>query len=283
MKKLKHVKIKNTGILFELLVRQIASDTMNNKTSPANKLIKRHFTHNSELAKELQMYQSLVHEKFNNESKSDKFISAVLSAKKQLNETALRRQKYNLIKDINESFDSTEFFNSRVNNYKTLASIYILFEYAENENPSDMVKSRFSLVEHITSNSKAIKPVETVINETYTSQDKDIRLLSYKMLIDKFNSKYDNLDANQKNILREYINNVSNTVGLRDFVKKEIPKLKTAIVESSNHIDSKVVKIKLNEVTNMLGTLAKVNVIKDSHILTIMRYYDLVKELKTIK
>jgi hypothetical protein len=283
MKKLKHVKIKNTGILFELLVRQIASDTMNNKTSPANKLIKRHFTHNSELAKELQMYQSLVHEKFNNESKSDKFISAVLSAKKQLNETALRRQKYNLIKDINESFDSTEFFNSRVNNYKTLASIYILFEYAENENPSDMVKSRFSLVEHITSNSKAIKPVETVINETYTSQDKDIRLLAYKMLIDKFNNKYDNLDANQKNILREYINNVSNTVGLRDFVKKEIPKLKTAITESSNHIDSKVVKIKLNEVTNMLGTLAKVNVIKDSHILTIMRYYDLVKELKTIK
>jgi uncharacterized protein YcbK (DUF882 family) len=283
MKKLKHVKIKNTGILFELLVRQIASDTMNNKTSPANKLIKRHFTHNSELAKELQMYQSLVHEKFNSESKSDKFISAVLAAKKQLNETALRRQKYNLIKDINESFDSTEFFNSRVNNYKTLASIYILFEYAENENPSDMVKSRFSLVEHITSNGKATKPVETVINETYTSQDKDIRLLSYKMLIDKFNSKYDNLDANQKNILREYINNVSNTVGLREFVKKEIPKLKTAIAESSKHIDSKVVKIKLNEVTNMLGTLSKVNVIKDSHILTIMRYYDLVKELKTIK
>jgi len=146
-----------------------------------------------------------------------------------------------------------------------------------------MVKSRFSLVEHITSNGKATKPVETVINETYTSQDKDIRLLSYKMLIDKFNSKYDNLDANQKNILREYINNVSNTVGLREFVKKEIPKLKTAIAESSKHIDSKVVKIKLNEVTNMLGTLSKVNVIKDSHILTIMRYYDLVKELKTIK
>ena len=283
MKKLKHVKIKNTGILFELLVRQIAYDTMNNTSSPANKLIKRHFTQNSELAKELQMYQSLVHEKFNNESKSDKFISAILSAKTQLNETTLRRQKYNLIKDIKESFDINEFFNARVNNYKTLASIYVLFEYAEKENPTEMVKSRFSLIEHITSNSNVVKPAETIINETYTAQDKDIRLLSYKLLIDKFNSKYDNLDANQKNILREYINNVSNTVGLRDFVKKEVPKLKKAITESSKHIDSKVVKIKLNEVTNMLADLAKVNVIKDSHILTIMRYYDLVKELKTIK
>jgi hypothetical protein len=67
MKNLKHSKFKNTGVLFELLVRQVASDTLNNNDSKAIPLIKKYFAKSNELAKELNLYQTLVKEKFSKE------------------------------------------------------------------------------------------------------------------------------------------------------------------------------------------------------------------------
>tara|TARA_B100000287_G_C20114779_1_gene575877 strand:- start:183 stop:557 length:375 start_codon:yes stop_codon:yes gene_type:complete len=121
-----------------------------------------------------------------------------------------------------------------------------------------------------------------MLSEKYQAQEKDVRLLSYKMLVDKFNDKYDGLDVKQKSILREYINNVTNTVALKEYVQSEIPTIQKALTRSGRTVGNKIVKIKLKEVLNMINKISESSVIKDRHILTMLRYYQLIKELKNI-
>ena len=286
MKKIKHSKYKNTGILFEMLVRQIAADTMHGHKTKALPILKRHFKAGTELGKELQLYRTIQEEEFKSETSAQKFLQACITARKSLNESALRRQKYNLIKEINDSFIVENFFKSRVSNYTILASIFKLFEYAEVDNPAHIVKSKSTLVEHVLRNAIA-NPIKTkkgnVIKESYAVQEKDVRLLSYKMLIDKFNQKYNGLNTRQKNVLREYINNVTNSVSLKEFIQKEIPVIQKYLTRASRTVGSKIVKIKLHEVNNMLTKISNSSVVKDKHVLTILKYHELIKELNKME
>lgn len=286
MKKIKHSKFKNTGILFEMLVRQLTADTMHGHKTKALPLIKKHFKLGTELGKELELYNTLQKEEFRTESSAQKFLQACITARKSLNESALRRQKYNLIKEISDQFIVENFFKSRVSNYAILASIFKLFEYAEVDNPAAIVRSKSTLVEHVLRNAfnnPIKKKTGNVIKETYEVQSKDVRLLSYKMLIDKFNDKYNGLNQQQKNILREYINNVTNSVALKEFVQAEIPIIQKELARAAARVGSKIIKIKLNEVNNMLIRLNETSVIKDKDVLTMLRYYELIKELKNVE
>jgi len=191
-----------------------------------------------------------------------------------------------LIKEINDQFIVENFFKARVSNYTILASIFKLFEYAEVDNPAQIVRSKSTLVEHVLRNCLN-NPVKVkrgnLVKESYSVQEKDVRLLSYKMLIDKFNTKYDGLNAKQKSILREYINNVTNTVALKEYVQSEIPTIQKALTRSASRVGSKIVKIKLQEVNNMLSEISNSSTIKDKHVLTILKYYELIKELKKME
>ena len=286
MKKIKHSKYKNTGILFEMLVRQIAADTMHGHKTKALPILKRHFKSGTELGKELQLYRTIQEEEFKTETSAQKFLQACISARKSLNESALRRQKYNLIKEINDSFLVDNFFKSRVSNYTILASIFKLFEYAEVDNPAQIVRSKSTLVEHVLRNA-LLNPIKTkkgnIVKEEYAVQEKDVRLLSYKMLIDKFNNKYDGLNEHQKKVLRDYINNVTNSVSLKESILNEIPSIKKGLTRASARVGSKIVKIKLQEVTNMLTKISNSPVIKDKHVLTILKYHELIKELNKME
>jgi hypothetical protein len=275
MKRVKHSKVKNTGLIFELLVRQVASDTMNNKNSKSLQLIKRHFRPKSELSKELKLYRTVSTEKFKTENKAEKFVDAVVRARKDINESQLRRDKYNLIKDLKSNFNVSEFFKSRVNNYKVQASTYKLFEFAEADDPKEYVDSKFTLVEHVQDQPK-IKKMGTLIEE----QNKDVRILASKLVVDKFNNKYSKLGSAQKSILKEYINNVTNSVKLRKYVLSETKQLHDTIVSLKTSITSKVIRIKLNEVANLLNKLGKKHIVEDKDVLTMLRYYELVNELK---
>jgi len=277
MKRIKHAKVKNTGIVFELLVRQVASDTMNNKNSQALRILKKHFKTNSELANELKLYQSLSQEKFLSESKAMKFLEAVIRTRRQLNELQLRRDKYNLIKDLKATYKLEEFFKSKITNYKTHASTYKLFEYAEADDPAQYTINKFSLVEHIQTQSH-VKKTSTVL----TTQHKDVRILASKLVVDKFNQKYSNLNESQKRMLREYINNVTNSVKLKKYVLSEILNLKSTISNLKPNIPNKVIRIKLTEVSNLLTKLGKQHSLQDKDVLTMLRYYELVNELKNI-
>jgi hypothetical protein len=277
MKRIKHSKYKNTGLIFELLVRQVASDTMNNRQSTSLKVIKKHFKPGTELQKELNLYRTVSTEKFKTENKAEKFVDAVVKARKDINESQLRRDKYNLIKDLKSNFNISEFFKSRVNNYKLQASTYKLFEFAEADDPKEYVDSKFTLIEHVQAY-QGVKKVGTLIEE----QNKDVRLLASKMVVDKFNNKYSNLNTQQKRILREYINNVTNSVKLKKYVLSETTKLQNTLKSLKSHVPSKVVRIKVNEVVNLLKELNKKHVVQDKDVLTMLRYYELVNELKKI-
>ena len=277
MKRIKHSKVKNTGLIFELLVRQVASDTMNNTNSKALKILKKHYNAKSELTKELKLYRTLSEEKFTNETKAEKFVDAVLKARKNINESQLRRDKYNLIKDLKSNYIVEEFFKTRVKNYKLHASTYKLFEYAEADDPKEYITSKFALVEHVQSLSK--KPESA---PTLSSENKDVRILASKIVVDKFNEKYSKLSASQKKMLREYINNVTNSVKLRKYVLTEIRNLRLEIKSLRSNIPSKVIRIKLNEVNNLLLKLGKKHLIEDKDVLTMLRYYELVNELKKV-
>jgi hypothetical protein len=276
MNKLRHSKFKNTGVLFELLVRQIASDTLNEKNSPALSIIKKHFKNGSELSKELKLYQYLVKENFDNSYKAQEFLNIVLSERKKLNEGVLKREKYNLIKTINERFTTNDFFKYRVSNYKSLASIYKLFENSESTSPKEWVECKNVILENVTKKPKA----EREVNSEYVNESKDVRLLAYKFLVDKFNEKYKGLTTEQKSVLRNYINNVDNSDNLKRFILRESEKLKKEF--SKIKISDKVSAIKLKEVVNLIDGLSNSKIVSENQALGLLRYHQLLNELKGI-
>jgi len=276
MKKIKHSKFKNTGMLFELLTRQITSDIISANESVATNILKKFFNKNTELIKEYGLYKTLAEEKFASESKSNMLIEAVLKARKKLDKTKLKEEKYQLIKTINESFDIDAFFQTKVSNYKLLASIYKVFEYTELDNPSEITRSRITIIENMISDKKT-----TLVEDqrTISSEPKEIRLMTYKIMVEKFNNKYGELSSEQKSILREYINNVSNANNLKVFVQNEALRLKEVLTSKTKKMSDKATRIKLTEVIELLEQYKSIKNIEENHISALMRYYDLVNDL----
>ena len=280
MKKLKHSKYKNTGILFELLVRQISTDTLNNMDSKATYIIREHFGKSTELAKELRLYKIFIEESFSSEYKASEFVNIILKERKKLNESVLNRQKYNLIKAIKKNFVIEDFFKYRVSNYKENASIYKLFEHNTSDNPKEYVECKSTLLESLIGNSKSDDKIVTTINEDYTKQPKEVRLLAWKMLVENFNNKYTTITDKQQDILREYINSVDNSEKLKKFVVRECNSLSKNI--KSVKVTDKVTKIKVNEVIKLITKVKSSKVITESQILSLLRYTELYNELKRV-
>ena len=283
--KIKHSKFKNTGILFELLVRQIASDTISGADSAAIGLVKKYFS-KSELHKEHKLYQALVSTKALTEGKAESLINATLEISSRLNRSALRKEKYNLIKDIRESYGIEEFFKSKINNYSQYAAAYNLIE-AHNSlefvEPSQVIENKVTLLEHITRKEVSKEDVKDRVLEEYAKMDKGTRILAYKMLLEKFNEKYGDMSPAQKTVLKEYINNISDTVKLREFVNESYTAIKSQIVQLSKTVVDKTIQIKLNEVATFLKPLDKNQSVKDDNIIALLQFHQLINELKSVK
>ena len=280
----KHSKIRNTGILFELLTRQITVDVLNNnKKAQATKILKEFFNKKTQLGREYELYKVLTTENYKSENKANHLVDAVISTRQKLNNSQLKREKYNLIKEIKRNYNVSDFFMARIPNYKVNASIFKLFNSNQNENPAQKTENRFTIVEHITRKTISSKKKEKAITEGYKKQEKDLRLLAYSILVEKFNKKYSSLSVAQKKLLKEYINNISNTNSLKEFIESETAKVKKQLQSFLPSVDDKVTKIKLNEAVNQADTLMKGRIVEDKQVVTLMRYYQLVKELKNVK
>ena len=282
--KTKHSKIRNTGILFELLTRQITVDVLNNdKKGSAANILKEFFNKNTQLGKEYELYRVLTVENYKSETKANHLVDAVIKARQKLNESSLKREKYNLIKEVRSNYDINDFFMARIPNYKVNASIYKLFSIKEPTNPKVETESRFTIIENITRKSISAKKKEDVVVEGYKKQEKDLRLLAYGILVEKFNKKYSTLSKTQRNLLKEYINNISNTNSLKEFIESETIRVKSKLQSLLPKVNDKVTKIKLNEAVNQAETLMKGRIVEDKQVVTLMRYYQLVKELENVK
>ena len=282
MKKLKHSKYKNTGILFEMLVRKLTSETMSSDKTVTIDIIKKYFGKNTELAKELQLYNSIIKEQHKSEARALDYIRTIRESYNRLNQSVLKRQRYNLVKEISENFMFERVSKIHINNYKALASIYMLFEYKDLDNPKKLMECKNVVLEHILLERKSKTPKNIVIEE-FSKQEKDIRLLTYKLMIDKFNEKYVGLSESQKQLLNKYITNVNDTEALKGYVAEVIPVLKTRLAEQSKHITDKVTQIKVTRLSEMLCNVETMKRLNESHIVSLMRYMDLIDELNRIQ
>ncbi len=274
---IKHNKLRNTGILFELLVRQITSDVMENKKEGvAVKLMREFFNTKKELGKELMLYRAFFNVQNLSEQKAFQLLKLVTEQRKNLDQTALDTQKYLLIKEIKKNFDLKEFFAARIPSYKIYASIYKNFDAATNgindtTTIEELANSQFTIVEHLSGKapSKEIRE-HNELSKIIRSQDDDIRFLSYKILIERFNEKYKGLDESQKKLLQEYIYNISNTSKLKSYTQTESRRLAKEIAQSSNKVKDKVVRIKLGEVVSQLQKVQTATVIKENHMTALL-------------
>ena len=285
MRKIKHSKFKNTGFLFELLTRQITLEILNGQEELAKGIIKEFYGKGTELSKELRLFNLLINEKYNTENKAEKFVDTILEAHSKLNHSKLGREKYNLVKAIKENFDIDNFLSSPVTNYKILASIHKLFEAKKMDvlDVKDVFHSKLTLVEHISNSPISQSAKEDRLVEEFRKQEKDLRLLTYKILVENFNKKYTSLNESQKSLLREYINNVNNTSKFAEYYSNQLIKTITELHELYKGMTDKITKIKLRETINVLKKQKLGKKVTDEQVSALMMSYELVKEIKNVK
>lgn len=282
---IKHSKYKNTGILFELLVRQATSDLMSNKDPKAVKIFKKYFT-DTELGKEYNLYNTVINAPKLNETKAEVLISTVIEQAKNLNREKISKEKYNLIREIKKNYDLDDFFKAKIDSYRVCASIYTIIEsqFAKDaSNTKQIIANKLTLLEHVTKETLTERKVASKVVEEFMKEDKEIRLLAYKILVEKFNEKYSSLSGEQRDLLKEYINNVSDTKKLKVYLNTKLLEVKTEIVTLKEGLKDKVLQIKLNEVLNFIKPIGVNESIKDEVLIGLMQYYQLINELKVLK
>jgi hypothetical protein len=280
--RIKHSKYKNTGILFELLVRQITADTLREGESPAVDLLKKYFF-KTELGREYKLYESVSKATQLTESKANAFVSTILENSKKLNRSSLRKAKYNLINEISSAYNIDEFFATKIKNYKTFASIFTLIESYNSKQiveTEQIVNNKVTLLEHLTNSQISETEVKKDVLKEFQSYDKDTRILTYRVLLEKFNDKYDEFSKEQKHVLKEFIESVDSTPKLREFYNTKIKELKYSILTEAKSMQDKVVKIKLIEVTKLLTELKKTDKVDSENLVDLLQYYELIKEIK---
>ena len=279
-----HSKYKNTGILFELLIRQITNDTLDSKDSQATNILKKYFV-KTELGREYKLYETLLKKTSLTETKANIITNTLLDSSKSLNRGVIKRQKYNLIKEIQNHYDLNEFFNHKLPNYKVHAAFYTLLEIFNSTNqidPEQIINNKVTILEHLTAAQiKATKIKDEVMSE-FEKSDKDVRFIAYKMLLENFNVKYDTLHTNQKTILKEYITSVDNTSRLKEFYTNKINEIKTELSDLNKRTKNKVTKIKINEIISIITPPLKNAKITDNDLVDLLQYYDLINELETV-
>jgi hypothetical protein len=283
--KVKHSKYKNTGLIFELLVKQIASDTLSKKDSAAVSILKKFYAGKSSLAKEYKLYEFI--SKNNNVTplRAEAILSTITEISRKLDQAAIKKQKYELIAEIKTHYNIDEFFGIQVRDYKALAALYCLLETqnnAENVDPSSLIENKTTILEHLTSKIQNEDNVKDTLIEEYSKYDKDLRLLTFKILLEKFNDNYKDLLPEQKNILKEFITSVNSTTRLRTIVNEELEKISKKVEEMSQKVSDQVIKIKLEEVMKAIKPVSNKEKIGDTHLVNLMQYYELVHELETI-
>jgi len=283
--KIKHSKYRNTGLIFELLVKQIAADTLNKEESPALGIIKEYFANRSSLAKEHKLYNLVLKANGVSQKKAEAIVSTITEVSRKINQKVLKNQKYKLISEIKKHYNIDEFFGIQVRDYKPLAALYCLLEAQNNSelvDPQYLVDNKLTILEHLTAREQNEDSVKDTLIEEYSKYDKDLKLLTFKILLEKFNDNYKDLLPEQKNILKEFITSVNSNTRLRNVVNEELTKISTEVNKLSKKVKDQVVKIKLEEVAKAIVPLSKTDKISDSHLVNLMQYYDLVNELKNL-
>lgn len=279
--KIKHSKYKNSGILFELLVRQITADTLEGKDSPVKDLLKKYFV-KTELGKEYKLYETLLNRTSLTEVKANVILDTLLESSKTLNRRLLKKQKYNLISEIQKHYDLNSFFNHKLPNYKVQAAFYTLIELynTSSSSPENIINNKITILEHLTAASIKKEVIKENVLDEFAKEDKDTRILAYRIILENFNSKYNDLNPHQKSILKELINSIDNTPRLKEFYMIKSEEIKKEIIKLNQNTLDPVTKIKINEVISMIKPVGKTSRVTDEDLVNLLQYCDLLDELE---
>lgn len=283
--KIKHSKYKNTGLIFELLVKQVAADTLSRKESPAIKVIKKFYTGNTTLVKEFKLYDFILKNKGVGVGRAESIVSTIVEISKKLDMNSLRKQKYELIKELKQYYNLEDFFSIKVEAYKPLAALYCLLEAQNTPNlldPTVFVENKSTILEHLTQGKTSKADPKNALIEEYSKYDKDLRLLTYRILLEKFNDQYKDLLPEQKNILKEFITSTNSTTRLRTVINEQVAELRETIKKLKNKVTNEIVKIKLEEIYKVMSPIKNSQKVDDNHLVSLMQYYELVNELKNL-
>lgn len=283
--KIKHSKYKNTGLIYELLVKQIAADTLSRKDSPAVKILRKFYAGTTPLVREFKLYDFVLKNKGVGQKKAEAILSTITELARKIDTATLNKHKYQLIRELKQHYTLEDFFSIKVENYKPLAALYCLLE-AHNSNevvdPQVFVDNKTTILEHLSQAKQDASAAKDSLIEEYSKYDKDLRLLTYKILLEKFNDKYKDLLPEQKNILREFIVSANSSTKLRSVVNEELDNIRQSIAKYATKVTDSIIKIKLDEIQKSITPVKNTDKVTDNHLVSLMQYYELMAELKAL-
>lgn len=244
--RLKHNKKRNTAFVYETLVRELTESVVKNNKNKQNKIvsiIKEHFTDDSTLREELELYKSIYETRDIEKSVAEKIIVEVKNKRASLDNKRLFQEQSALISKINKTL-SNKVYGNFVPNYKTMASVYSIFQ------DSLPVKDRVLLEENIIDQMSSSA-------ETRQESQQPMDSIIYNTFVNKFNEEYsDLLSENQKQLLSHYISSFSdNGLELKVYMNEEISRLKTELLGKKEEVSissDKVLKEKFEKVYTIL-------------------------------
>lgn len=270
-----HNKLRNTGLIFELLGKAVVQEALHRDRSNALGIVKRHFKRDSELLKELNLYTSL-----NQRTENDPIELIELAAKawRGLDHKKLEAEKYNLVKDIKKVYDLAEFFKPRSDRYKLSASIYKVFNGGERTtDPDGYLSARNYIREHICG--KTPEALKTESEQLWEGEERAVRKIGFKLLVKKFNEKYQTLGERQKTIISKYITEDLTSDKFKTFIVRELEYIKQKLNEKSKQITEVDLRTKINESMDLMPAIANVRLLREEHLSALLKFHDLLEEL----
>lgn len=274
MGKIKHNKLRNTGILFEILCKHMTHEILNPKhKQSAIKIIKKHFNKDSNLLAELKLYQQLC--LVGVDVPVTELLNLSIKGKQRLDSKKIETEKYHLIKSIKESYDQDTFFKHRVSNYKLLASIYNVFEHQPQIDPTAYLQNKKTIIESLLT-----QPEKYTTEQSILSESRDVQKLTGQILLEKFNDKYKVLSNKQRTLLGKYVNSDVDSPEFKDYIITECNNISKKLTQSISKMTDPIKQIKLTEVNNLIQYIVTSDVIKDEHLNSMLKYYELLEEIK---
>jgi hypothetical protein len=270
MMKNKHNKKRNTAFVFEALAREATVAIIKGDTERKAKvvsIVRKHFTGDSLLKKDLECYRSLYENQNLDQTTSKKIVEAVLAAKRLIDPDGLFKQQTEVINDINKEL-SPETFNNFVPNYKSLATIAKMFN---TNSPKQSVMLEAKIVEGMISDTEVsnLEPMDSITFTTFTK---------------KFNQKYgDTLLREQKELLNQYISSFSNEeLEIKIYLNRELGRLKESLEKAAEveevAADAEMIN-KTKLVKERLESLSSETTLTEATLFTILKTQELVKEI----
>jgi len=284
--KISHNKRRNSALLMEFLVRHISKCLIEGNKKEANKALvisKKYFGENSLLKKELCLFGSILNTNVKTKESAYKILGSVCESAFQMNARALDEQKSKLIKEINYTLKSADFYNYKIPNYTVYASIQILLNEARNKNKIlnivDKVRIEENVIEHLTRTEQKANLQEAKLNPSYNDT-------VYKFLVQRFNKKYEGkINENQKNLLMKYavyLASANKDQDIKKCIISESIRIKNSLkdIKDADVQKDKDLVAKLSECYEKFNS-NKFSEINDENVLEILQFQSLVDEVES--